>query len=637
MENKTKEIQGQAESENKKKGLSGKSRTAAIVGFSLVGLAVVVLIATLLLTVFNSGGKVSQAKVTQFKNEKQVVAKLKSVIKSSGRLYKSDANYLKNIIDSSSPQDEESDSDSESEQSLNNHSAYTQTNSESEADTVKLDDKYIYFLSSDDGNKISIFSAEGDNSKFVSDININNNESESFNFKELLLNNNKLIAIEEELVKVSADNAKTITRVETFDVSDIKNIRRINKFTQSGKYSSARMVDSTLYLATIHHALEQNDLPRSAYGDKTLDEMELVPAENIGCVENPNEPNFTVISAVDVEKPSESVNTKAILGSSDDVYFTNDFMYTTSYEYDKGIFEKQDAEGESYVHLPVDTSQVVKVDLKNNLDTAASARISGYIDSQYSFDTKDDYIRVTTATTLDNDKFTESANYFTLDKNLKCVGKVADFAHNESIKAVRYIDDTAYVISYKASDPLYIIDLHSNTEPKILSETKIDGFSSTLVAVDDKTLLSVGYYTAKENTEDSDGVKIVTFDVSNKTNPKKSDEKIYKNYESPAQHNSNALLINEEKGVYTIPITAENHAKDKANSDDDFKALSFKVENGKINVTDDYSSKIFKNSDESLSTLDRCVSSGDYIYLLGSDYNYYKGISTALIEAVKYQ
>lgn len=636
MEEKNKEIQ-QPESENAKKGMSGKKKIAAIVGFSLVGLAALVLIATMLVAFFSSGSTVTDAKVTQFKNDKQIVAKLKSVIKNSNKLYKSDANYLKDVIDNSAPQDEESDSASESEQVLNNHSAYSQTNSESESDTVKLDGKYIYYLNSEGGSKISVFSAEGEDSKFICEINISNNESESFSFKEFFVNNNKLTAIEEELVKISADNAKTYTRVETFDVSDIKKIKNINKFTQSGKYCSSRMDGSTLYLTTVHHAIDQNDLPLAAYGDKALSENDVVPAENIYDVENPNEPNFMIISTVDTESTSGTATSKAVLGSSDDVYFTDDYLYVTSYEYDKNIFEKQNAEGESYIHLPVSTSQVVKVDLKNNLDFTASARIGGYIDSQYSFDTKDDYLRVTTTNTLDNDKFTESANYFTLDKNLKCVGKLNDFAHNESIKAVRYIDDTAYVISYKATDPLFIIDLRKNSEPKILSETKISGFSSTLVAADENTLLSIGYYTAKENGEDSDGVKIVTFDVSNKTNPKKIDEKIYKGFESPAQHNSSALLINEEKGEYTIPMTAENQVKGKKDSKDDFKALSFKLEKGEINITDDYSSKIFQNSDESLSTLDRCLSSGDYIYLLGSDYNYYKGISTALIEAVKYQ
>ena len=203
MEEKNKEIQ-QPESENAKKGISGKKKAAAIAGFSLVGLAALVLIATLLVTFFGSGSTVTEAKVTQFKNEKQIAAKLKSVIKTSNKLYKSDANYIKDIIDNSAPQDEESDSASEIEQALNNHSAYTQTNSESEADTVKLDGKYIYYLSSEGGNKISVFTAEGEDSKFVCEIGIDNNESESFSFKEFFVDNKKLVAIEEELVKISA-------------------------------------------------------------------------------------------------------------------------------------------------------------------------------------------------------------------------------------------------------------------------------------------------------------------------------------------------------------------------------------------------------------------------------------------------
>lgn len=636
MEEKTQNIQQQAENKDDNKHKKA-SHIAAVIGFSLVGLAALVLIGTMVFNIISSNNKVVESKVTAFKNEKQITSKLKSVLKKSEKYYSTTANYLRELTDNSVQWNEQPDSSTDdSEQMLNNHSAYSQSDPESVADTVKTDNKYIYYLPSGGGSKISVFSAEGKDSRYVSELNISNNENETFLFNCFYVIGKKLIAVEEEKISVSSDIAKTVTRIETFDISDIKSIKSIGKYTQSGKYCSSKVIDGTLYLTTVHHSADAEDLPRAAYGDDTLTDGNVISAENIYYTDNPSEPNFMVTGKVNLAGTSKSVSAKALFGSTDNVFFSGNSLYLTSYEFNDNIFDKQNMDKASYIHLPVDSTYIIKVDLKDNLNFVASAKVVGYTDSQYSFDESDGYLRVASSQTLDNDKFTESVNMFVLDKDLKCVGKITDFVNNETVKAVRYIDDTAYVMTYKASDPLFIIDLKNSSEPKILGETKISGFSSTLVPVDKNTLLSVGYYTAKENGKDSDGIKIVAFDVSNKTNPKKSDEKIYKNYESPVQYNANALLINSEKEAYTIPMVYEYYNDKKSRQENKFGSLTFKVENGKINILNDHTSTLFTDSDDSIASLDRCVSVGDYIYMLGSDFNYYKAEGNALIEAIKY-
>ncbi|MBR1731991.1 MAG: beta-propeller domain-containing protein, partial [Ruminococcus sp.] len=344
---------------------------------------------------------------------------------------------------------------------------------------------------------------------------------------------------------------------------------------------------------------------------------------------------FTVISKMDTSIVENSLSSKAVFGTSGGAYFGSKSLYLTAYKYDENLFNKQNSDDASYIHLPVSETKVVKVNLSDELSFADTAKISGYIDSSYSFDEKDSVLRVVSVKTLDNDKFTESANIFVLDKDMKCIGKVTDFSNNESIRTVRYIDDTAYVIAYKTPSPLFIIDLKNNNEPKILGETKINGFSPTLVPIDDKTLLSVGFYTAKENDKDSDGIKLVTFDISNKANPKKIDEKILKNYESPVQYNQNALLIDSVKNDYIMPMLYENYNSADESYETKCGILNFKVENGKINIVNDYTSTIFQSSDENSVSVDRCVTTGDWVYLLGSDVSYYNADGNALIEAVK--
>ena len=179
-----------------------------------------------------------------------------------------------------------------------------------------------------------------------------------------------------------------------------------------------------------------------------------------------------------------------------------------------------------------------------------------------------------------------------LDENLRQLGSVTGFAQNESIKAVRYINDTAYVITYEQTDPLFVIDVSDPSQPAIKGEVKISGFSTLLVPVDDNTLLGIGYHTTDITEGDAamemqDGVKIVTFDVSDKSDPKVLDTQIFENYYSAVQHDPKALLVNFERGDFTIPMSKQEWTLDGWKNTSE--ALNFRVENGKIKIIDTWS------------------------------------------------
>ena len=214
-------------------------------------------------------------------------------------------------------------------------------------------------------------------------------------------------------------------------------------------------------------------------------------------------------------------------------------------------------------------------------------------------------------------------NLYILDKNLKMTGSVTNFAVEESIKAVRYIGDTAYVITYEETDPLFVIDLKNPSKPKILGKVKISGFSTMLVPVDDNTILGIGYHTQDEDDdidmEIEEGMKLVLFDVSDKSRPKVLDTKIYKNCYSAVQDDPKALLVNFERNDYTIPINDEDTLRGGT--------LNFRVENGKIKVIDRYTSMKFDDETE------RCAYVGNTIYLFAQSYD----SSAVHIDSVDYK
>jgi len=95
---------------------------------------------------------------------------------------------------------------------------------------------------------------------------------------------------------------------------------------------------------------------------------------------------------------------------------------------------------------------------------------------------------------------------------------------NEEVKAVRFIKDRAYIVTFETTDPFYIFDLGDPSKPKKMGELEIPGFSSYLhpIEIDGVNLmLGVGQH-ANETTGRTVGVKISLYDISDPTRPTES-------------------------------------------------------------------------------------------------------------------
>ncbi len=80
------------------------------------------------------------------------------------------------------------------------------------------------------------------------------------------------------------------------------------------------------------------------------------------------------------------------------------------------------------------------------------------------------------------------------DGALRQLGQVGGLGRqdNESIRAVRFIEDRGYVVTFRQTDPLYVLDLRDAAAPKVLGELKIPGYSGYLHPVGENLLLGVG-------------------------------------------------------------------------------------------------------------------------------------------------
>jgi hypothetical protein len=104
---------------------------------------------------------------------------------------------------------------------------------------------------------------------------------------------------------------------------------------------------------------------------------------------------------------------------------------------------------------------------------------------------------------------------------LTTVGTVGGLGPSEQIKAVRYLGDLAYVVTFRRTDPLHVVDLSVPTAPRLLGELTADGYSSYLQPVGPNRLLGIGTDVGPSN--EPAGALATLYDTSDPTHPRELD------------------------------------------------------------------------------------------------------------------
>ncbi|MCU0652998.1 MAG: beta-propeller domain-containing protein [Candidatus Pacebacteria bacterium] len=193
----------------------------------------------------------------------------------------------------------------------------------------------------------------------------------------------------------------------------------------------------------------------------------------------------------------------------------------------------------------LDRTIVAKVRL-SDLAFIASGRIPGQLLNQFSLDEYNGNLRA--ATTLGGSWFarSEQANdVYVLDGAIQIKGSVKNLGLTERIYSARFIEDKGYVVTFRQTDPFYVIDLSNPADPKLAGELKIPGYSGYLHPVNKDKIIGVGM----ENSR----VKISYFNVSNPANPVEMDKYSLDEHYSEAVSNHHAFLMDSKHGVFFMP------------------------------------------------------------------------------------
>lgn len=91
----------------------------------------------------------------------------------------------------------------------------------------------------------------------------------------------------------------------------------------------------------------------------------------------------------------------------------------------------------------------------------------------------------------------------------------------ELLYATRFVDDRLYAVTFKKTDPLYVVDLASAADPRIVGALEIPGFSDYLHPLPNGLLLGFGKDSLPANTTGDanfvwyQGLQLTLFDVGN--------------------------------------------------------------------------------------------------------------------------
>ena len=130
-------------------------------------------------------------------------------------------------------------------------------------------------------------------------------------------------------------------------------------------------------------------------------------------------------------------------------------------------------------------------------------------------------------------------------------------APDERVYSVRFMGDIAYFVTFRQTDPLFSADLSDPTNPKILGELKIPGFSEYMYPYGDGLLLGFGM-DANENTGRTGDLKLSMFNVTDPANVTEQDKTIINGCQySPALSSHKAMLVNPKKNLIGFAATED--------------------------------------------------------------------------------
>jgi uncharacterized secreted protein with C-terminal beta-propeller domain len=379
----------------------------------------------------------------------------------------------------------------------------------------------------------------------------------------------------------------SVVALTLVDLADPAAPRVLERLEVDGRYVSARLVDGTVRLVTSSSpavpatgpaepygpaqeeaALQAN---RAAAGRLALDEVlpravrrdadgtVLSEGPAVACTDvqraatAPTGASTLTVTTLRPADGLEALHSTGVTTDGDLVYASPDRLYVATSRWGTVGPAALAADGEA-------TTQVHAFDTTASDRTryVGSGSVPGYLYGRWALSEHRGDLRV--ATTLqppwDGEGTTSSSVVVLREDGDRLVerGRLDGLGVDERIFAVRWFGDLATVVTFRQTDPLYVVDLADPDRPRVLGELKIPGFSTYLHPVGDDRLLGVG------SDADADGrvtgFQLSLFDLTDLSRPVQVDRLSLGEGYSPAADDSRAFGYDPARRLAALPFTS---------------------------------------------------------------------------------
>lgn len=370
-----------------------------------------------------------------------------------------------------------------------------------EGDLIKRSETHIFYLNNTD---LEIYEINGEDTKKINTVNMGtnwNSDSEMY----LSADASRLTVILSSFDAIFSETKKeSYVQIVSLDVSDPMNVTKDASFYLTGAKETCRLVDDQLMLISrfcIDYYADFDDpatfLPR--YG--TPGNMQCIPADNIVIPDRLTDRYYTVVTLLDNNDLS-LIDTGAFMSYSAELYVSKERIYAT-----RSYTNEEKVDDANTLTKAMTEISCMGYD-ENGLTLAGSFSVEGTVKNQYSMDEHNGVFRVVTGTTQ-RQTITHETGYTTVkveerNANLTCfevgtweqLAQVAQFApEGETVESVRFNGDNAYVctaVVVTLTDPVFFFDMTDLNNITVKDTGTIDGYSSSLIQLEDGFLLGIG-------------------------------------------------------------------------------------------------------------------------------------------------
>ena len=233
-----------------------------------------------------------------------------------------------------------------------------------------------------------------------------------------------------------------------------------------------------------------------------------------------------------------------VIGAGELVYASAEHLYVTT-----SVFKPCPPNAEC---AGATSTDIHKFGIADKVRTTyeASGRVAGRLLNQFSMSEHGGDLRV--ASTDDTLQESAVAVFRQKDRVLEQIGGVGGLGKTERIYAVRFLGDRGYVVTFRQTDPLYVVDLADPTKPAVMGELKIPGYSAYLHPIGDHRLIGIGQDATDQGRVQ--GTQVSLFDVSDPADPKRLASLTLPGSQSEAEFDHHAFLWWAKTKLAMVPV-----------------------------------------------------------------------------------